>query len=74
MYLLIKQYFEGGKCIFYGVRVVVKGGFNFLLKFIFLGGFLIGDDVGFLNFVKIKGFYIVMKLGMLCGEVVFEVI
>lgn len=41
---------------------------------IFFGGLLVGCEVGILNFVKIKGNYIVMKLGMLVVESIFEVI
>ena len=52
----------------------MKGGFNSLPKFTFPGGSLIGDDVGFLNFAKIKGSHTAMKSGMLCGEAVFEAI
>ncbi|MHA3981677.1 electron transfer flavoprotein-ubiquinone oxidoreductase [Acinetobacter venetianus] len=70
----IKQFLEGGKRISYGARAVVKGGFNSLPKLTFLGGCLIGDDAGFLNFSKIKGSHTAMKSGMLCGEAVFEAI
>lgn len=34
---------------------------------------LVGCDVGILNFSKIKGVYIVMKLGMIVVDVIFEV-
>lgn len=41
---------------------------------IFLGGLFVGCEVGMLNFVKIKGNYMVMKLGMFVVESIFEVI
>lgn len=72
--MLFKDILEGGKCIFYGVCVVIKGGLYFLFKMIFLGGFLIGCDVGILNFSKIKGMYMVMKSGMIVVEILVEVL
>lgn len=40
----------------------------------FFGGFFVGCSFGFMNVLKIKGIYIVMKFGMLVVECVFEVI
>lgn len=74
MYLLICVFFEGGKCVLYGVCVIMVGGLLLLLKMVFLGGVLIGDDVGFLNVLWIKGSYVVIKIGMLVVDVVFDVV
>lgn len=41
---------------------------------VFFGGVLIGCDFGILNFVKIKGSYIVMKFGMFVVDVIVEVL
>lgn len=70
-YLLFFQYFEGGECVVYGVRVIIKGGFNLLLMMMFFGGCLVGCNVGIFNFFKIKGIYIVIKFGMLVVESIF---
>lgn len=48
--------------------------FQFIFKLVFFGGFFVGCSFGFMNVVKIKGIYIVMKFGMFVVESVFEVI
>ncbi|KAL9649831.1 hypothetical protein ABK040_009644 [Willaertia magna] len=68
----MKKYFENGKCIAYGARTLVEGGYQCLPKLSFPGGILIGDTAGFLNVPKIKGIHTAMKSGMLGAEAVFE--
>ena len=51
---------------------LVKGGFQALPKLTVPGGLLVGDDAGFLNFLKIKGSHTAMKSGMLAAEAVFQ--
>jgi electron-transferring-flavoprotein dehydrogenase len=69
---VIRQYLDGGTRVGYGARAIVKGGFNSLPKMVFPGGVLIGDDLGTLNFAKIKGSHTAMKSGMLAAEAAAE--
>ena len=69
---LIADVLEGGERVSYGARALVKGGFQALPKLTVPGGLLVGDDAGFLNFLKIKGSHTAMKSGMLAAEAVFE--
>ena len=62
----------GGKRLSYGARAIVKGGLQALPKLAFPGGLLVGDDAGFLNFLKIKGTHTALKSGMLAAEGLFE--
>ncbi|MEX2488514.1 MAG: electron-transfer flavoprotein:ubiquinone oxidoreductase, partial [Pseudomonadales bacterium] len=74
MHPLIKEYLEGGKRVAYGARAIVKGGFQALPKLTMPGGLMVGDDAGFLNFVKIKGTHTAMKSGMLAAESVYNAV
>lgn len=47
---------------------------QFIFKLIFFGGCLIGCSLGFMNVLKIKGIYNVMKSGMLVVEFVFDLV
>ena len=69
---LIAEVLEGGERVSYGARALVKGGFQALPKLTVPGGLLVGDDAGFLNFLKIKGSHTAMKSGMLAAEAVFQ--
>jgi electron-transferring-flavoprotein dehydrogenase len=70
----IRRFFEGGKRIGYGARVITAGGLNSLPKTVFPGGALIGCDAGFLNASRIKGSHAAIKTGMLAAEAAFEAI
>ncbi len=63
---------QGGKRLSYGARAIVKGGLQALPKLAFPGGLLVGDDAGFLNFLKIKGTHTALKSGMLAAEALLE--
>ncbi|CAH0052857.1 unnamed protein product [Clonostachys solani] len=65
---LFKDVLEGGKCISYGARALVEGGFQSIPKVAFPGGALIGDSAGFINVPKVKGTHNAMKSGMLAAE------
>ncbi|TPX18882.1 uncharacterized protein E0L32_011434 [Thyridium curvatum] len=65
---LYRSVLEGGKCISYGARALVEGGFQSIPKVAFPGGALIGDSAGFVNVPKIKGTHNAMKSGMLAAE------
>lgn len=65
---LYKSTLEGGKCISYGARALIEGGFQSIPKVAFPGGALIGDTAGFVNVPKIKGTHNAMKSGMLAAE------
>lgn len=71
---LFSSTLEGGERISYGARAIVKGGLQALPKLVMPGALLVGDDAGFLNFLKIKGSHTAMKSGMLAGETVFEAV
>ena len=70
----IRSWFEGGKRISYGARVITAGGLLSLPKFVFPGGALVGCEAGFLNASRIKGSHAAIKTGMLCAEAAFDAI
>jgi electron-transferring-flavoprotein dehydrogenase len=65
---VFKSVLEGGKCISYGARALVEGGFQSIPKVAFPGGALIGDSAGFVNVPKVKGTHNAMRSGMLAAE------
>lgn len=65
---LYRNVLEGGKCISYGARALIEGGFQSVPKVAFPGGALIGDSAGFVNVPKIKGTHNAMRSGMLAAE------
>ncbi|KAF2016151.1 hypothetical protein BU24DRAFT_450740 [Aaosphaeria arxii CBS 175.79] len=69
---LYKNYLEGGKCISYGARTLIEGGFQSIPKVAFPGGALIGDTAGFINLPKIKGTHTAMRSGMLAAEATWD--
>ncbi|KFA74455.1 hypothetical protein S40288_06426 [Stachybotrys chartarum IBT 40288] len=68
---LFKDVLEGGKCISYGARALVEGGFQSIPKVAFPGGALIGDSAGFVNVPKVKGTHNAMRSGMLAAEAAY---
>ena len=70
----VRKFFEGGKRIGYGARVITAGGLNSLPKTVFPGGALIGCDAGFLNASRIKGSHAAIKTGMMAAEAAFEAV
>ena len=71
---LFRSTLEGGEHISYGARAIVKGGLQALPKLVMPGALLVGDDAGFLNYLKIKGSHTAMKSGMMAGETVYEAV
>lgn len=69
---LYRSTLEGGKRVSYGARAIVKGGLPALPELTVPGAVLVGDDAGFLNFLKIKGSHTAMKSGMLAAEAIFS--
>jgi electron-transferring-flavoprotein dehydrogenase len=65
---LYRNVLEGGKCISYGARALIEGGFQSIPKVAFPGGALIGDSAGLVNVPKVKGTHNAMKSGMLAAE------
>ncbi|KAL1877333.1 hypothetical protein VTK73DRAFT_8786 [Phialemonium thermophilum] len=65
---LYRDVLEGGKCLSYGARALIEGGFQSIPKVAFPGGALIGDSAGFVNVPKIKGTHNAMRSGMLAAE------
>ncbi|KAI0097256.1 hypothetical protein GGR51DRAFT_541570 [Nemania sp. FL0031] len=65
---LYRSVLEGGKCLSYGARALIEGGFQSIPKVAFPGGALIGDSAGFVNVPKVKGTHNAMKSGMLAAE------
>lgn len=70
----IRRTLEGGRCISYGARALVEGGFQSLPKLTFPGGVLVGDTAGFLNVPKIKGNHMAMKSGMVAADAVADLL
>ncbi|EWG39103.1 electron-transferring-flavoprotein dehydrogenase [Fusarium verticillioides 7600] len=71
---LFRDVLEGGKCISYGARALIEGGFQSIPKVAFPGGALIGDSAGFVNVPKVKGTHNAMKSGMLAAEAAWTAI
>lgn len=69
---LFRNVLEGGKCISYGARSLIEGGFQSIPKVAFPGGALIGDSAGFVNVPKVKGTHNAMKSGMLAAEAAWK--
>ncbi|EHA54097.1 hypothetical protein MCOR27_008538 [Pyricularia oryzae] len=69
---LYREVLEGGKCISYGARALIEGGFQSIPKVAFPGGALIGDSAGFVNVPKVKGTHNAMKSGMLAAEAAWK--
>jgi electron-transferring-flavoprotein dehydrogenase len=67
-----KSVLEGGKCISYGARTLVEGGFQSIPKVAFPGGALIGDTAGFVNVPKVKGTHTAMRSGMLAAQAAYD--
>ncbi|KAK2786862.1 hypothetical protein FQN52_007606 [Onygenales sp. PD_12] len=69
---IFKSVLEGGKCISYGARALVEGGFQSIPKCAFPGGALIGDTAGFMNVPKVKGTHTAMRSGMLAAKATYS--
>ncbi len=66
---LIAKQLEGGSCISYGARVLNEGGYHAIPKLTFPGGALIGCSAGFLNGVKIKVRFCVVKVSCIASVI-----
>lgn len=69
---LYKDVLEGGKCISYGARTLIEGGYQSIPKLAFPGGALLGDSAGLVNVPKIKGTHTAMRSGMLAAEATWD--
>lgn len=69
---LFRSVLEGGKCISYGARALVEGGFQSIPKVAFPGGAIVGDSAGFINVPKVKGTHNAMRSGMLAAEAAWK--
>ncbi|KXX74705.1 putative electron transfer flavoprotein-ubiquinone oxidoreductase, mitochondrial [Madurella mycetomatis] len=69
---LYRDVLEGGKCISYGARALIEGGFQSIPQMAFPGGALIGDSAGLVNVPKVKGTHNAMKSGMLAAEATWD--
>ncbi|KAI5293069.1 hypothetical protein KEM52_005850 [Ascosphaera acerosa] len=65
---LIASVLDGGKCIAYGARALVEGGWQSIPRCAFPGGALIGDTAGFMNVPKVKGTHNAIRSGMLAAQ------
>ncbi|MDE1917737.1 MAG: electron transfer flavoprotein-ubiquinone oxidoreductase [Sphingomonadales bacterium] len=70
----IRAFFEGGKRVSYGARVINEGGWQSVPKLVFPGGALVGCAAGFVNVPRIKGSHTAMKSGILAAEAVAQVL
>ena len=66
----IKKLLIGGTRVAYGARALIKGGYQSRPKMSFMGGLIVGDNAGTLNFPKIKGTHTAMKSGMIAAETI----
>lgn len=69
---LYRDVLQGGKCISYGARAIIEGGFQSIPRVAFPGGALIGDSAGFVNVPKIKGTHNAVRSGMLAAEAAWK--
>ncbi|EFX03710.1 electron transfer flavoprotein-ubiquinone oxidoreductase [Grosmannia clavigera kw1407] len=69
---MFRAVLEGGKCISYGARALVEGGFQSIPKVAFPGGAIVGDSAGFVNVPKVKGTHNAMRSGMLAAEAAWK--
>lgn len=69
---LFRNVLEGGKCISYGARALIEGGFQSIPKVAFPGGALIGDSAGFVNVPKVKGTHNAMHSGILAAKAAWK--
>ncbi|OAA67952.1 electron transfer flavoprotein-ubiquinone oxidoreductase [Niveomyces insectorum RCEF 264] len=69
---LYRDVLEGGKCISYGARALVEGGFQSIPRVAFPGGAIIGDSAGFVNVPKVKGTHNAIRSGMLAAEAAWK--
>ena len=68
---LFSKVLNGGKRLSYGARALAKGGIQSLPNLAFPGGILVGDNAGFLNFLKLKGTHTAIKSGLLAADSLF---
>ncbi|SMH40909.1 electron transfer flavoprotein-ubiquinone oxidoreductase [Maritimibacter sp. HL-12] len=65
---------EGGKRVAYGARAIAAGGYQSMPKAVFPGGALLGDNVGLVNYARIKGNHNAMLSGIAAAEAAAEAI
>lgn len=70
----VRRFFEGGKRLEYGARVIAAGGLQALPELIFPGGALLGCNAGFMNGARLKGIHTAIKSGMLSAKSAFEAV
>ena len=64
---LLKDVLAQGRCIQYGAKALVEGGWQAIPQLHFPGGLLVGDSAGFVNIAKIKGIHNAIRSGMLAA-------
>jgi len=65
---LLRSLLVGGRCISYGSKALVEGGWQALPQMHFPGGLLVGDSAGMVNIGKIKGIHNALRSGMIAAE------
>jgi electron-transferring-flavoprotein dehydrogenase len=65
---------EGGKRVAYGARAISAGGWQSMPKAAFPGGALLGDNVGLVNYARIKGNHNAMLSGIAAADAAAEAI
>ena len=63
-----------GELLHYGAKSIPDGGYFSMPKLTSAGVMLVGDTVGFMNSMRLKGIHLAMKSGMLAAETIFECI
>lgn len=68
----VRALLAGAKLLRYGAKAIPEGGLFAMPRFFADGLMMIGDCVGFLNGMRLKGIHLAMKSGMLAAQTAFE--
>lgn len=69
---MIASRLSGARLAAYGAKALPEGGYYAIPRSYFNGGLLVGDSVGLVNSMRLKGIHLAMKSGMLAGETLFQ--
>jgi len=65
---LLQPLLTNARCISYGAKALVEGGWQSLPQMHFPGGLLVGDAAGMINVGKIKGIHNALRSGMIAAN------
>ncbi len=70
----VSRILEGGEVIAYGAKTLPEGGYFALPRPYTDGALIVGDDAGFTDVRKLKGWHNAMRSGLLAGEAIMTAI